>query len=140
MKHKAVWAKAIGDRAQRWNWFGGSAGSIWRVLLIAVVGGCLGMFFAHMNGFDVLRDTAVVSDYTTRFTLAFLVAVIVPAWAIRLATDLVPCSSKKLTAAYEDHTLRRWVRAYAVTQLRDDALARGADGWATIWEERRASL
>lgn len=140
MSHGIVRAKAIGAKVESYNWLGGSVGAMWRVLLIAVIGGCLGTFVAYMNGFDLVRDAAIVGDYTTRFTLALLVAVVVPAWAIRFVIDLLPCSSTQLIAAYEDHTLPRWVRAYAAVHLRDEALARGADGWATIWEERRAKL
>lgn len=140
MSHWIVRGKAIDAKAESFNWFGGSVRAMWRVLLIALIGGGLGIIVAYMNGLDFVRDTAAVGDYTTRFTLAVLVVAVVPAWLIRFVTDLLPCSTKLLTAAYEDHALPKWVRDYAVSQLRDDALAKGADGWAAIWEERRASL
>lgn len=129
MKHKTVWAKAVGARAQRWNWLGGSVGSVWRVLLIVLIGAGVGMIAAHMNGYHLLKDQAAVTAYTTQFTLAVLVIVVVPAWLIRCITDLPPCSTSMFTAAYEDTALPKWVRKHAATANRDDARARGADGW-----------
>lgn len=140
MSHWIVRGKAIGAKAEAFNWLGGSIGAMWRVLLITLIGGGLGIIVAYMNGLDFVRDTAAVGDYTTRFTLIVVVVVVVPAWLIRFVADLLPYSTELLTTAYEDHTLPKWVRDYAVSQLRDEALARGADGWAAIWEERRASL
>lgn len=140
MSHWIVRGKAIGAKAKSFNWFSGSAGAAWRVLLIALIGGGLGTVVAYMSGLDLVRDTVAVSNYTTRFTLTVLVIAVAPAWLIQFVTDLLPCSSNQLTNAYEDHNLPKWVRHYAASQLRDEALARGADGWAAIWEERRASI
>lgn len=140
MSHWIVRGKAIGAKAESFNWLGGSVGAMWRVLLIALIGGGLGTIVAYMNGLDLVRDTVAVSNYTTRFTLAVLVVAVVPAWLIRFITDLLPCSTNLLTAAYEDQALPKWVRHYAASQLRDEAFARGADGWAAIWEERRTSI
>lgn len=140
MKHWIVRGKAIGAKAEAFNWLGGSVGSVWRVMLIVLIGAGVGTIAAHMNGYDLLKDQAAVTAYTTQFTLAVLVIVVVPAWLIRFITDLPPCSTSMFTAAYEDTTLPKWVRKHAATANRDDARARGADGWAAIWEERRAKL
>jgi hypothetical protein len=139
MSHWIVRWKAIGAKAEGFSWLGGAVNA-WRVILIALIGSVLGAIAAYMNGLDLVRDTMAVSDYTARFTFAVLVIVVVPAWLIRFITDLLPCSTNLLTAAYEDDALPKSVRQYAASQLRDEALARGAEGWVAIWEERKNSI
>jgi len=134
MKHWNVRAKAVGAKAEQFNWLGGSLRAAWRLMLI--ISGCIGLgaIVAHLKGVEP------IINYAVGFAVAVSLVVVLSSWTTRFVIDLVPCSTEKLKAAYEDQALRKWIRVYAVTQLRDDALAKGADGWVIIWEEKRQAL
>jgi hypothetical protein len=136
MSYWIVRAKAVGAKAEQFNWLGGSLGAAWRFLLIIIIGAVLGAIIGLLFGIDFAKNPG----YTTWVAFVVIVVAVVPVWTISTVTRLLPCPASLLTAAYEDASLPRWVRAYAATQQRDDALARGADAWAVTWEERRANL
>lgn len=136
MKHKIVWTKAVGSKVA---YFDITQHRVWPILL-GSISALVALMVRIKTDPTVVKNIAELTDYGSLWMVVVISCITAPATIFCFLTRPFPCSHDRLEKASEDSALPRWVRDYAFAQLRDNALARGADGWASIWEERRAGL
>ena len=113
--------------------------SPWAVLIAAIIAVAMGFAFSAIQGISIFEDgeAYVKASVKVAVVLAFL---FVPIAFFRVVCSGIVPSVSELTSAYEDEQAQRFVRKYAAAELGVRATARGANGWAEIWQGRADHL
>ncbi|SFT80493.1 hypothetical protein [Sedimentitalea nanhaiensis] len=113
--------------------------SPWALFIAAIIAVAVGFAYSTMHGVSIFEDgdSYVKASVKVAFVLAFLFALIS---FFRVVCSCVVPSESELTNAYEDEQAHRFVRKYAAAELGVRATARGASGWAEIWQGRADHL
>lgn len=106
------------------------------IVLFGIVAASL--YFAMNEGNPLQQTLDRTVEYQMLLVLPVMLKIVFPIVVVRRGLEIAgSCREEHLEAAYDDPKSSRRLRRYAAGQLKNTAEARGADGWAQIWEERQ---